>query len=141
MKTRKLLASGFLISGILIFSACKKDDAPRIDPRDTFVGKYEAEDCDEFEADLEIEKDTKDDKKIIIKSENLEEFYNLEEVEAEVSGNEFTFEEEYSYEIFGQTIEGELKGKGKLNGKDLTIDIKYTEDGDSDECDITGEKK
>jgi hypothetical protein len=141
MNTHKLLASGLLLSGIVIFSACKKDDAPRIDPRDAFVGKYEAEDCDDFEANLEIEKDAKNDKKIIIVSENLKEFYNLEEVEAEVAGNEFTFEEDYSYQIFGQTIEGELEGRGKLNGKDLKIDIKYTEDGDSDECDITGEKE
>lgn len=141
MTTFKQLTSGLLVSGIIIFSGCKKDDAPKIDPRDTFVGEYVAEDCFGFEEDLEIEKDSKNDKNIIIHSENMAEFYNLEEVEAEVSGSEFSFEEEYSYEFDSETIEGVLKGKGKLNGKDLTIDIKFTEDGDSDECDITGEKK
>ncbi len=139
----KQLATGLLLSGLVIFSSCKKDDAPVIDPRDAFVGEYEAEDCLGFEEDLEIEKDAKNAKNLIIKSENLEVFYDAKDVEAEVSGDEFSFEKEYSYEnpMSGEMIEGIVKGKGKLKGKKLTINIEFTEDGESDECDIEGDKK
>ncbi len=143
MTTIKQLTTGLLLSGLVVFSSCKKDDAPDIDPRDVFVGEYKAEDCVGFGEDLEIEKDSKNAKYIIIHSQNLEDFYNATEVEAEVSGNEFTFEQAYTWENAsnGEMIEGVVKGKGKLNGKKLTINVKFSEDGTSDECDIEGDKK
>jgi hypothetical protein len=145
MTTQKSFLSALLVAGIVVFSSCKKDDAPKVDPRDAFVGEYEMNFvCFDADDELEIEKDSKDAKIVILNSQVLE-YIGIEDLEAEISGNEIIIEEtdfDFIDPEDGTRYTGELTGDGKLKGKELTLELTLSADsGESDTCDVEGEKK
>jgi hypothetical protein len=142
MTTMKSFLSVLLLSGIVVFSGCKKDDTPA-DPRDTFVGEYEmSAKCDNAsgKVDLEIEKDPNDAKTLILNSPFFDEF-GIDDVEAEIAGNGFEIPETNVRLLQnGVTYNGKMEGEGSMNGKVLTIDFSFSGNID-DACELHGSKE
>lgn len=142
MTTMKSFLSVLLLSGLVVFSSCKKDDTPA-DPRDAFVGEYEMKaQCNSAGGDieLEIEKDPNSAKDLILNSSFFD-YFNIEDVEAEISGNGFEIPEtNVSIVQNGVTYNGKMEGEGSMNGKVLTIDISFSGNID-DDCELFGSKE
>ncbi len=139
----KQFAATLFLSGLIVFSSCKKDDEP-VDPRNALIGTYDIElGCASGKAELEIAKDPSDPKKLILTSEVFE-VLGLDEIEAEVKGGGFELEDtEYSFidPEDGVRVEGEVSGEGEVKGKNLEMSFTLTGAAGSQSCDIEGEKQ
>ena len=124
-------------------SSCKKDKKDP-DPRDAFIGEYAMTlSCDNgYEGDgpQKITKSTSNEREVI-----FEDMLGMADVRAEVSGTSFIYKKTTVNleDSEGTPFQADLTGSGTLNGKKLTVVLKFKNAGVGfqNSCEASGEKK
>ncbi len=143
MKTVKSTLLLLALGATALLSSCKKEDK-EVDPRDAYVGTYKMDgacgNSDVNGLDLEIEKDPKSETGLIVTFE-LYDFFNAEEVGAEIKNGKLVFETadgEFEDQDTGEVTPVELDAEGSLSGKTLSVEVQL--EGE-EFCEFEGDKE